>query len=247
LTAGTTLEARVLLNFHYPFENKDKFERGFPYDFITEAIDQTRGWFYTLHVLAGILFDKPAYNNVICAGHIVDANGEKMSKSKGNIISPREIIDKIGVDAVRLQFCTSEVGNQKRFSLESMKEEVIPFLNVLYNCYNYYNQLPEKRGDLKIEDKWILSRLNTTIQEVTDTLNNYLINKPFEAIFNFVVNDFSRQYIKMTRDRDDNKQIIGQIVKDVSLLIAPFAPYISEKYTILLIKISPIVFLAKIR
>jgi isoleucyl-tRNA synthetase len=215
--------------FHYPFENKERFDRRFPYDFITEAIDQTRGWFYTLHVLAGILFDKPAYKNVICAGHIVDEKGEKMSKSKGNIISPREIIDKTGVDAVRLQFCTSEVGNQKRFSLDLMKEEVIPFLTVLYNCYNYYNQLPSKKVKLQEEDKWILSRLNSTIEEATDGLNHYLINKPFEAISNFVVNDFSRQYIKMTRDREDTKEVIGEILKNISLIISPFAPYISEK------------------
>ena len=107
--------------FHYPFENKKAFERQFPYDFISEAIDQTRGWFYTLHVLSAILFKKPAYKNVICAGHVVDEKGEKMSKSKGNIIKPDEIISKTGIDAVRLQFCTSDAGNQKRFFHQLMK------------------------------------------------------------------------------------------------------------------------------
>jgi len=214
--------------FHYPFENKKEFERRFPYDFISEAIDQTRGWFYTLHVLGTILFDKPAYKNVICAGHVVDEKGEKMSKSKGNIIKPREIIDQSGVDAVRLQFCTSEAGNQKRFSFELMKEEVIPLLNVLYNCCNYYKQLENKKVKLQIEDQWILSRLNSVIEESTEGLNKFLLNKPFEAIANFVLNDFSRQYIKMTRDRDDTKEVVGEILQKVSLMLAPFAPHISE-------------------
>ena len=214
--------------FHYPFENKKEFERRFPYDYIAEAIDQTRGWFYTLHVLGTILFEKPAYKNVICMGHIVDEKGEKMSKSKGNIIKPREILDKAGVDAVRLQFFTSDAGNQKRFSYDLMKENVLGFLNVLYNCHSYYNQLNTKKCPDKIEDRWILSRLNNLIKEVTDYLNNYELSKPFEKINNFVVNDFSRRYIKMTRDREDTKVIIGEILEKISLLLAPFAPYISE-------------------
>jgi isoleucyl-tRNA synthetase len=214
--------------FHYPFENKKEFEKRFPYDYIAEAIDQTRGWFYTLHVLGTILFDKPAYKNVICMGHIVDEKGEKMSKSKGNIIKPREIIDKAGVDAVRLQFFTSDVGNQKRFSYELMKENVLGFLNVLYNCNSYYNQLDSKKCSNKIEDKWIISKLNNLIKEVSSDLNNYELNRPFEKINNFVVNDFSRRYIKITRDREDTKEILGEILEKVSLLLAPFAPYISE-------------------
>ncbi|MGY4884077.1 MAG: isoleucine--tRNA ligase [Nanobdellota archaeon] len=214
--------------FHYPFENKKDFERRYPYDYIAEAIDQTRGWFYTLHVLGTILFDKPAYKNVICMGHIVDEKGEKMSKSKGNIIKPREIIDKAGVDGVRLQFFTSDAGNQKRFSYELMKENVLGFLNVLYNCNSYYKQLDSKKSSKKIEDKWILSRLNNVIKEVTNDLENYELSKPFEKINNFVVNDFSRTYIKMTRDREDTKEIIGEVLEKISLLLAPFAPYISE-------------------
>ncbi len=216
--------------FHYPFENKKEFEKRYPYDFISEAIDQTRGWFYTMHVLGTILFGKPAYKNCICAGHVVDEKGEKMSKSKGNIIKPREILDKTGTDAVRLQFCTSDAGNQKRFSFELMKESVLPFLTVLYNCETYYKQLDYKKekGSKKIEDRWILSRLNSLIKDVTEDLENYKLNKPFESILNFVVKDFSRGYIKMTRDREDTKEIIGEILEKISLLIAPFAPYISE-------------------
>lgn len=215
--------------FHYPFENKKEFERRFPYDFISEAIDQTRGWFYTLHVLSTILFDKPAYKNVICAGLLVDEKGEKMSKSKGNVIDPREILDKVGVDAVRLQFFVTDAGNQKRFSYELIRESVLPFLNVLYNTEKYYNQLSNKKTKEQIEDKWILSKLNSLIKEVTEDLENYHLNPPFLKIQNFVVEDFSRGYIKMTRDREDTKPIIGEILEKVSLLLAPFAPYLTEK------------------
>lgn len=214
--------------FHYPFENKKEFEKRFPYDFISEAIDQTRGWFYTLHVLGTILFEKPVYKNVICAGHVVDEKGEKMSKTKGNMIKPNEIIEKTGVDAVRLQFCTSDAGNQKRFSFDLMKESVIPFLNVLYNCEKYFNQLENKKCFKKIEDKWILSRLNSVIKKVTESLENYSLNDSFKTISDFVVNDFSRGYIKMTREREDTKKILGEVLEKISLLIAPFAPYISE-------------------
>jgi len=214
--------------FHYPFENKKEFERRFPYEYISEAIDQTRGWFYTLHVLSAILFDKPAYKNVICAGHIVDEKGEKMSKSKGNIIKPDQMIEQTGVDAIRLQFCTSDAGNQKRFSFDLMRESVIPFLTVLYNCNSYYNQLGNKKCSMRIEDKWILSKLNILIKEVTKDLEDYLLNPPFEKILKFVVKDFSRGYIKMTREREDTKDILKEILEKVSLLLAPFAPYISE-------------------
>jgi len=214
--------------FHYPFENKKEFERRFPYDYIAEAIDQTRGWFYTLHVLGVLLFDKPAYKNVICAGHIVDEKNEKMSKSKGNIIKPRDIIDNTGVDAVRLQFCVGDVGNFKRFSQELMRESVLPFLTVLDNTYKYYLQLEDKKNSRAIEDKWILSRLNTVIESATSHLDKYALNLALNEIMSFTVNDFSRSYIKFTRDRDDTKHVLGEVLEKVSLLLAPYAPYISE-------------------
>ncbi|MBS3093084.1 isoleucine--tRNA ligase [Candidatus Pacearchaeota archaeon] len=213
--------------FHYPFENKKAFERQFPYDFISEAIDQTRGWFYTLHVLSAILFKKPAYKNVICAGHVVDEKGEKMSKSKGNIIKPDEIISKTGIDAVRLQFCTSDAGNQKRFFHQLMKEEVIPFLTILQNCLTYYYQQENKSKKLEIEDQWILSRLHSVIDGVNHDLDNYNIHDAYKKISYFVVNDFSRNYIKLVRDRDTG-HVLEEVLKNAALLLAPFAPYISE-------------------
>lgn len=213
---------------HYPFENKKDFERRFPYDFISEAIDQTRGWFYTMHAVATMLFDKVAYKNVICAGHVVDAKGEKMSKSKVNVTIPKEIIDKTGVDAVRLQFCASDAGSPKYFSYDLMRESVLPFLRVLSNSYRYYLQSEDKSVKSRIEDKWILSKLNSLIAEVTEDLENYKLAEPFEKINKFVVNDFSRGYIQITRTRDDTKKVLGEILEKVSLLLAPFAPYISE-------------------
>jgi isoleucyl-tRNA synthetase len=215
--------------FHYPFENKEEFEKRFPYDFIAEGVDQTRGWFYTLHVLATALFDKPAYKNVISMGHVVDEKGDKMSKSKGNIIIPKEMINSAGVDATRLQFCTTDVGNSKRFSYDLIKESVMPFLNVLYNCKNYYLQLEENKNKQQIEDKWILSKLNSLLEKVTKFLGEYNLNEAFNEIQNFVVKDFSRNYIKMTRNREDVKEIIGEVLEKVSLLLAPFAPYISQE------------------
>jgi isoleucyl-tRNA synthetase len=215
--------------FHYPFENKKEFEKRAPYDYISEAIDQTRGWFYTLHAISSMLFDKEAYKNVICAGHIVDEKGEKMSKSKGNVIQPDKIIGDIGIDAVRLQFCTVDVGNQKRFSVNLVKESVLPFLNVLSNCKTFYEQAGTASSKLKnVEDKWILSRLNSIIKEVTDELEKYNLDKALLKLMDFVVNDFSRTYIKITRDREDTKEVLGEVLHKVSLLLAPYAPYISE-------------------
>jgi len=214
--------------FHYPFENKKEFERRFPYEFISEAIDQTRGWFYTLHAIATMIFDDVAYKNVICAGHIVDEKGEKMSKTKGNIIKPNEIIDSVGVDAIRLQFCTTDAGNQKRFSIKMINECIMPFLNVLYNCKKYYEQMEKNKLHKRIEDKWILSKLNSLIKESTNALENYSIDIALNKIIDFVVNDFSRTYIKMTRERDDNKEVVGEIMEKISLLLAPYAPYMSE-------------------
>ncbi len=214
--------------FHYPFENKKEFNKRFPYQFISEAIDQTRGWFYTLHALSTILFDDLAYENVICAGHILDGNGEKMSKSKGNILFPREIFDSVGVDAVRLQMCITDPGNSKRFSLEMIKENVLPFLNVLYNCRTYYLQLKDSNLKKRIEDKWIISKLEGAIRESEEELENYSIDKALQKIIDFVINDFSRTYIRITRDREDNKKIVGEILEKVSLMLAPYTPYISE-------------------
>ncbi len=217
--------------FHYPFENKKEFQKRFPYDFIAEAIDQTRGWFYTLHVLSTILFNDVAYRNVICAGHIVDEKGNKMSKSKGNILAPNDILNEVGVDATRLQFCMMDIGSQKRFGINLVKEESIPFFNILWNTYQYYKQSDNtKKAETRIEDKWILSRLNSVIGKVTKNLDEYSIENGLKPIMDFVIADFSRTYIKIIRDREDKKatNIIAEVLDKISRILAPYTPNITE-------------------
>jgi len=217
--------------FHYPFENKDKFSKRFPYDFIAEAIDQTRGWFYTMHVISTMLFDDVAYKNVICAGHIVDEKGEKMSKSKGNILDHDTVLNDLGVDATRLQFCTVEIGNSKKFGIETVKKEIMPFINTLLNVNQFYNELNNsKKSESRIEDKWIVSRLNNTIRVVTENLENYQIERALNPLMDFIVNDFSKTYIKIIRDREDKgvDEVMSEVIEKIILMLAPYAPNITE-------------------
>ena len=221
--------------FHYPFENKDMFNRSFPYDFIAEAIDQTRGWFYTLHVLGVLLFKKNPYKSVVCAGHVVDENNEKMSKSKGNVLDPWEMFNAVGVDACRLQFCTSQPGDQKRFGINLVNQQVMPFLTILWNSYQFSSHLKaaSQKPRLQLEDSWILSRINTVIKEYTESLEKHDYQKCLSLITLFVNEDLSRTYIKLIRDRADKKDqainyTFNYVWERISKLLAPFAPYISD-------------------
>ena len=222
--------------FHYPFENKDLFESRFPYDFIAEALDQTRGWFHTLHVLGVLLFDKIAYKNVVVAGFIVDENNEKMSKSKGKIIMPDEMFDKVGVDSVRLQMCYSDIADNKRFSVNVVNESVLPFLNILWNCYQFTKEIEKSKNKdvkLSLEDKWIISRVNSLIKTINTNIEIHNYNHCYKAFEDFVVEDLSRTYIKMIRERASDKDpavgyslyyVFDRLLK----ILAPFAPYITE-------------------
>ena len=228
--------------YHYPFENQDMFRKSFPYDFIAEAIDQTRGWFYTLHVLGTILFNNMAYKNVVSAGHLVDEKGEKMSKSKGNIIIPEDMFNHVGVDAVRLQMCVNEPGDTKKFSVNLVREHVSPFLNILWNTYVYtkeykerYNfKKPIKPKKLEIEDKWIISRINALTRNITEELEKHNYHHCLSSFIYFVNEDFSRFYIKLIRERAQKKDLalyytFNHIYNRLLKLLAPFAPYITEE------------------
>ena len=245
--------AATFAQYHYPFENKKLFEESFPYDFISEATDQTRGWFYTLLVLSTILFDKPAYRNCVVGGLLLDDKGEKMSKSKNNIINPWELFNEYGVDAVRLQMCSSAPWNARRFGKESLNEVVIPMLRTLWNCYSFtvrymsldkFDPREAKSGDnaLQVEDRWILSKAGTLIEEVSKALDKNEYHIAVDRLNNFIVEDLSRWYIKLIRDRlwlEDSRDMnpskkaaymtLHKVFERISQLLAPIAPYISEE------------------
>lgn len=246
--------AASFAQFHYPFENKEMFEQRFPYDFIAEALDQTRGWFYTLHVLGAILFDKPAFKSCAVAGLMCDEKGEKMSKSKGNIIRPNDIFDKYGVDATRLVMASYPLGNAVRFGPAQFDETVMPFFNTLWNSYLFLRPVRQYHPDedhtsmkkdellqriksvsdkLQVEDVWLLAKMNMVIAEVTASLERHEYDAAVSSIMSFVNEDLSRWYIKIIRDRVEEEGVVLSAVVDYCLdktllLLAPFIPYISD-------------------
>lgn len=220
--------------FHYPFENKEEFEAAFPYDYIVEAVDQTRGWFYTLHVLATILFDKPAYKNVAVSGLLCDERGEKMSKSRGNVIKPADVFAKYGVDATRLVMASYPLGNQIKFGYGPFQESIMPFFNTLWNSYIFIRPLMEKAGQLKnlrLEDEWILARTRLLVRSITQRIDKHEYSVALHELISFVNDDLSRWYIKLIRDRED-EDVLGcifkSVMKNVLKMLALFAPFISE-------------------
>ncbi len=228
--------AASFAQYHYPFENKELFEKMFPYQHIAEAIDQTRGWFYTLLAVSTLLFDKPAYTGVICAGHLIDEKGEKMSKSKGNIINPWDAFEKVGVDACRLQMCVQAPGDTKKFGYGSINSEVMPFLNVLWNVGRFADDMKNvKKDDKKLakEDSWLLSKVNTVQILYEEAMEKREYDKCYAIMKDFVLNDLSRWYIKLIRDRGLKKDPALKYTLDYALnriasLLAPFAPYFAE-------------------
>jgi isoleucyl-tRNA synthetase len=242
----------TLAQFHYPFapESQGIFEDGrFPADYICEAIDQTRGWFYSLHAIATLLFNQIAFQNVICLGHILDANGEKMSKSRGNVVDPWKIINKYGADALRWYCLTAtSPGNVIRFSEDQVAEITRRFQLILWNVYSFFvlyanidNFKPEQEADFTSEaelDRWIISELNQLILDVDADLDHYDPTNAGRKMESFV-SDLSNWYVRRSRRRfwkseNDVDKIsayntLYTCLVTVAKLLAPFMPFLAEE------------------
>ena len=197
---------------HYPFENKDLFEQQFPADFISEAVDQTRGWFYSLLAESTLLFNKAPYKNVIVMGHVQDENGQKMSKSKGNAVDPFNALETYGADAIRWYFYTSSAPwLPKRFSGKAVQEGQRKFMGTLWNTYAFFvlyanidnfdaSKYTLEYDKLPVMDKWLVSKLNSTVAEVDSNLDQYRIPEAAKALQDFV-DEMSNWYVRRSRER----------------------------------------------
>ena len=236
--------------WHYPFENKEIFESNFPGDFISEAIDQTRGWFYTLEAISTCLFDQAPFRNVIVMGHVQDADGRKMSKHLGNVVDPFVMLDKYGADALRWYFyTTSAPWLPTRFSEKAVQEGPCRFLATLQNVYAFfamYAQIdgfdpqahPLEKTELTLMDRWILSRLNSLIARVDEDLSAFRVTEPANAIAAFV-DDLSNWYVRRGRERFWGKGMAGDkeaafatlyhVLVTLAKVAAPFIPFMSEE------------------
>ena len=235
--------------WHYPFENKETFEANFPADFISEAIDQTRGWFYTLLAISTLLFDKAPFENCIVMGHVQDAEGRKMSKHIGNVVDPWEVLDKQGADAVRWYFYASSAPwLPTRFSGDLVSEMQRKFMGTLWNTYAFftlyasidnYDPLTQKadKKDFSLMDRWILSKLQTLIATVDEGLEKYQITETARAISDFV-DELSNWYVRRCRERFWGKGLEGDklaafetlytVLRTLSGLCAPYIPFMAE-------------------
>ncbi len=236
---------------HYPFENQELFEKTFPADFIAEGVDQTRGWFYTMHAIATLLFDRPAYRNLVVNGHILDKSGQKMSKSKGNVVDPFETMGRYGADAIRWYLMvTSPPWRPKLFNVEEIEEEQRRFFRAFVNSYNFFvlyanvdgfsGREPEipvaERSEL---DRWVLSCLNTLVANVRERMEQYDLTGAARLIGDFTVDDLSNWYIRRSRkrfwkgrmgaDKLSAYQTLSTVLLTVARLLAPFTPFIAER------------------
>jgi len=229
--------------WHYPFENQEVWERQKQADYICEAIDQTRGWFYTLHAVSTLLFDRPAFKNVLCLGHILAEDGSKMSKSRGNVVNPWDVFDAHGADATRWNMYTaSPPGNSRRFSVNLVGETVRKFMNTLWNTYSFfvtYSNLsdwtlqPENAEPQALLDRWLLSELNMLVRTVTEALESYDVLGATRPIAAFV-DSLSNWYVRLSRRRfwDGDPAALNTLytaLATVSKLLAPSTPFIAEE------------------
>jgi len=242
--------AMPFAQLHYPFENKEIFESRFPADWISEAVDQTRGWFYSLIAISTAVFGKQCYNNVISLGHVLDKDGVKMSKHKGNVIDPWDVLNKQGADAVRWYFMVnSNPWLPNRFYEEAVNEAQRKFMGTLWNTYAFFvlyanidgfNQL-EYADKYKVEhpmDRWILSKLNTLIEYVDKMLSGYRLTEPARALNDFT-DELSNWYVRrcrerfwgsgMPRDKINAYMTLHTVLVTLTKLAAPFVPFIAEE------------------
>ena len=242
--------AMPVAQWHYPFENREKFQEQFPADFICEAVDQTRGWFYSLHAISTILFEQACYRNVVCLGLILDESGQKMSKSRGNVADWREVVEEHGADAMRwYMYTASPPGNPRRFSSALVAGVVREFLLTLWNTYAFFvtyanidtfnpleHQVPvAARSQL---DRWILAELHSLIATVDSSLAGYDVPGAARPIERFVDN-LSNWYVRRSRRRfwkseaDEDKAAayltLYECLVTVAKLMAPFTPFITEE------------------
>ena len=235
--------------YHYPFENKELFESHFPADFISEAVDQTRGWFYSLMAISTLLFDKAPFKNVIVMGHVQDENGQKMSKSKGNAVDPFDALATYGADAIRWYFYTAGAPwLPKRFSGKAVQEGQRKFMGTLWNTYAFFilyanidnfdpTQYTLDRSSLSVMDHWILSKMNTMVKTVDRELNDYAIPEAARALQEFV-DDLSNWYVRRSRERfwaqgmEQDKinayMTLYTALVTVSKAAAPMIPFMAE-------------------
>ena len=247
--------------YHYPFENKEYFEKHFPAQFISEAVDQTRGWFYSLMAISTLLFNKAPFENVIVLGHVQDENGQKMSKSKGNAVDPFEALSKYGADAIRWYFyINSAPWLPNRFHGKAVQEGQNKFLGTLWNTYAFFvlyanidNFDPTKYTldyeKLPVMDKWLLSKMNSMVKAVDDNLGNYRIPEAARALEEFV-DDMSNWYVRRSRERFWAKGMEPDKVNaymtlytalvTVSKAAAPMIPFMTEEiYQNIVVKVDP--------
>ncbi len=238
--------AMPFAQFHYPFENEELFEERFPADFICEAIDQTRGWFYTLLAESTLLFDTSSYRNCVCLGLILDPEGQKMSKSKGNVVEPWDVIAAHGADAFRWYYLTAQQPwSGYRFSVDTVGESVRQFLLTLWNTYSFWvlyanaedlgpgdfgNALP---GDLNDLDRWALSRLQATVASVTEHMDGFDCTAAGREIAEFV-EELSNWYVRLSRRRfwEGDRAAFATLrhcLLETAALLAPFTPFLADE------------------
>lgn len=230
--------------WHWPFENKEMAESSmmglkkaeqFPADFIVEAIDQTRGWFYTLLAVSTLLGNGAPYKNVMSLSHVLDEKGKKMSKSRGNVVSPFEVMEKYGADAGRWYFYTvNDVGEYKLFSLNDVELRLKNFIMMVGNCLRFYEMYS---GEVEKEnqnmpnsllDRWVLSRFDSLVGYVTDRLDKYDTLNASRAIEKFVADDFSNWWLRRSRKRKEALPLLRHLLIEVCKLVAPFTPFMAE-------------------